>query len=236
METAMPENAPARPLATPLSVFTVAFVFTFLLVFVTTVLNTVTVEKIYASTARIKIDRIMSNTPGRKGSEEMSDTEYARLIQTELEVIRSELILRKVIETLDLNAVWGRKIGLGSDNKLKTYETMIMLKRQTDIRPVPETSLVQIRVLSDRPEEAARIANTIAQVYSEFMATASDRVRVEVVDSAYPGTRPVRPNVPLNITLGFLGGMALALAVGTGSGVITFLIRRNSRKKSAAPE
>ena len=47
-------------------------------------------------------------------------------IQTEFEVIQSEVILGKVIEDLDLNNEWGKKYANGEP--LKTSETIALLK------------------------------------------------------------------------------------------------------------
>jgi len=52
---------------------------------------------------------------------------------------------------------------------------------------------------------------------------------VEIIDRAMPGLRPVRPNKPLNLFLGALGGMMLALLIGGGSAVATFLIGKKGR-------
>src|ERR1043166_4323534 len=88
-------------------------------------------------------------------------------IQTEFEVIQSEVILGKVIEdrTLDLNRVWGRKYANGEP--LKTHETMMLLKGRMDLRPVRNTSLIEIRIFSESPKEAAEIANAVAKAYKE---------------------------------------------------------------------
>src|SRR5437867_9449995 len=75
-------------------------------------------------------------------------------IQTEFEVIQSELILGKVITDLDLNKEWGRKYG--NSDPLKTTETIALLKGRMDLRPVRNTSLIEILVYSEKPEEAAR--------------------------------------------------------------------------------
>jgi capsular exopolysaccharide synthesis family protein len=44
---------------------------------------------------------------------------------------------------------------------------MAMLKSRMDLRPVRNTSLIEIRVLSEKPDEAATIANEIAEVYKK---------------------------------------------------------------------
>jgi hypothetical protein len=48
-------------------------------------------------------------------------------------------------------------------------------------------------------------------------ASISNGPHVEILDRAVPGLRPVRPNKPLNITLGVLIGLVLGLLVGAGA-------------------
>ena len=86
-------------------------------------------------------------------------------IQTEFEVINSEKVLSKVVEQLDLNTVWGRKYQNGE--KLKTTETITLLKGRMALRPVRNTSLIEIRVFSENAKEAAKIANAVAEAYRE---------------------------------------------------------------------
>ena len=78
-------------------------------------------------------------------------------------MIQSEVILGKVIEDLDLNNEWGKKYANGE--RLKTSETIAMLKGRIDLRPVRNTSLIEIRVFSEKADEAAKIANAIAEAY-----------------------------------------------------------------------
>ena len=78
-------------------------------------------------------------------------------------MIQSEVILGKVIEDLDLNKEWGKKYAGGE--RLKTPETILMLKSRLDLRPVRNTSLIEIRVFSEKPDEAAKIANALAEAY-----------------------------------------------------------------------
>jgi len=87
-------------------------------------------------------------------------------IQTEFELIQSEVILGKVIEDVDLNTVWGKKYANG--DRLKTSESLGLLRGRIDLRPVRNTSLMEIRVYSEKPEEAAQIANVVADVYREY--------------------------------------------------------------------
>jgi Mg-chelatase subunit ChlD len=87
-------------------------------------------------------------------------------IQTEFEVIQSASVLSKVIEKLGLNEAWAKKYGTGE--KLKEEQTRALLRRNLAVRQLRDTSLIEIHVKSDNPDEAARIANTIAEVYRDL--------------------------------------------------------------------
>ncbi len=136
----------------------------FLLVVITATLVTFILPEWFSSTARIKVERDQSDIPGMQDRAMMAGYD-PYFIQTEFEVIQSELILGKVIEDLNLNKEWGKKFAGG--DLLKTPETMGLLKARMDLRPVRNTSLIEIRVFNEKPEEAARIANAIAEAYKE---------------------------------------------------------------------
>ena len=125
----------------------------------------------YKSTARIKVESDQSDN-ARQGvwgdydhdgyQDLMVNHNAPNLIQIESETIQSEAVLGKVIKDLNLNAEWGKKQGGGT---LTTAETIAQLKKKLDLRPVQNTSLLEIGVKSDQPEEAANIANAIAGAY-----------------------------------------------------------------------
>src|SRR5277367_6591798 len=116
----------------------------FLLVFVTATLVTYILPKSYMSSARIKVENDSSDIQGFTDNQMNVRAYDPYFIQTEFEVIQSELILGKVIDLLNLNVEWGKKYGGGVP--LKTTETMELLKRRMDLRPVRNTKLIEIRV------------------------------------------------------------------------------------------
>ncbi|MGO8927851.1 MAG: M56 family metallopeptidase [Limisphaerales bacterium] len=117
----------------------------------------------YQSTVRIRVEREqpdgLADPRGLIGYDPY-------FIQTEFEVLQSEPVLGKVIEALDLNKEWGIKHADG--DRLKTLETLALLKSRLDFRVVRNTSLIEIRVSSEKPDEAARIANAIADSYRDL--------------------------------------------------------------------
>src|ERR1041385_2876038 len=151
-----------RPQAAPWGVFTSVFVAVFILIFMITFIVTFIMPETYVSTARIKIAK---NTNDSASAREASAYD-PYFIQTEFESIQSQVILGKVIDVLDLNTAWGKKYGDGT--KLKTWDALSLLKARLDLRPVRNTSFIEIRVYSEDRDEAARIANAIAETYREY--------------------------------------------------------------------
>src|SRR5258708_14220680 len=138
----------------------------FLLVVITATLVTFVLPESFASTARIKIERDQSDIKGLMDGGLGAGMYDPYFIQTEFEVIESELILKKVVDGMDLNHKWGLKYGGGEP--LKTTETMTLLKQRMDLRLVRNTSLIEIRVFSESKDEAADLANAIAESYSNY--------------------------------------------------------------------
>src|SRR5689334_19853199 len=115
----------------------------FLLVVITATLVTFILPESYSSMARIKVERDRSDITDFTGQSIMGSYD-PYFIQTEFEIIQSEVVLGKVIETMNLNEKWGKKYNGGQ--KFTTMETMGLLKKQMDLRPERNTSLIEIRV------------------------------------------------------------------------------------------
>jgi uncharacterized protein involved in exopolysaccharide biosynthesis len=140
----------------------------FLLVVFTTTAITFILPESYMSTVRIAVEKDASDI-NPIGFTQASAGYDPYFITTEFEKIRSKAVLYPVIEQLRLNERWARRFG--SDTPLRTMESFEILKRMMDVRQTRNTSLIEIRVYSNSKEnpaqEAAEIANRIAQVYKE---------------------------------------------------------------------
>jgi capsular polysaccharide biosynthesis protein len=163
-----PASAPILPPSFPfVIVFTV-----WLLVTVTATLVTFILPESFSSTARIKIERDQPDIPSLAG-QPLPYGYDPYFIQTEFEVIQSEVVLGEVIKKLDLNTEWGKKYAGGE--RLKTPETLTLLKNHMSLRPVRNTSLIEIAVYSDKPEEAATLANELAASYRDYRVNERQR-------------------------------------------------------------
>ena len=215
--------------------FFAVFTAVFLLVAITATVVTFILPESFASTARILARNVAdpSNT-GTKNAQLVIGDYDPYFLQTTFEVIKSEVVLDQVIKKLDLNTEWGRKYSGGG--KLQTSETLALLRNVVELRPVRSTSLIEIRAYSDRPDEAARIANAIAEAFADYFNHLSARQAsslgsadraVVIIDKAVPGLTPVRPNKPLNITIGIVLGIALGLLAGGAVAGISFWRRQS---------
>lgn len=132
--------------------------------------------------ARIKVERDQTDVPSVNGQPSLSGIYDPYFVQTETEVIRSQVVLDKVIEKLNLNKNWGDKHGAGVP--LQTSDTRQLLQKRLDLRPVPNTSLMDIRVTSDSPEEAATIANAVAATYQDYLREVRSKLAAGGVKSS----------------------------------------------------
>ena len=134
-----------------------------LLVVVTGVSYTMTLPKIFMANARISVREDALDTP-------VFDREYVSpynpfFLKTQYEIIQSRPILYKVLDNLNLQQVWSEKNGEGG--AIRREDAFLMLARSIRVNQYRDTSLIDIQVFREEREEAARIANEVAQVYRD---------------------------------------------------------------------
>ncbi len=120
----------------------------------------------YASTTSVKIENegsIISGFNTRAATEYSYDPYF---IQTTFEIIKSQMVLSNVIASMNLNEKWGKKYFNGE--MLKTTETLEILKGRMGLAPVRNTKLISITVFSEDKNEAADLANSIAEAYKKY--------------------------------------------------------------------
>jgi uncharacterized protein involved in exopolysaccharide biosynthesis len=117
----------------------------------------------YRATARIKVELDEIGINGIGGPAGAYDPYY---IPTTFEVIQSQIVLGRVINSLNLNVEWGNKYGGGGT--LTTNAAIVIIRKHLNLVIERDTKLVEISFTSDDPNEAARVANAIAKAYQDY--------------------------------------------------------------------
>ena len=101
------------------------------------------------------------------------------------------------------------------EQRLGLNYTYSQLSGMISVTNPTNTHVLYIQVKSPDPEEAKVMADTYANVAREFIAAKMDIREPNIFEEAQLPVRPVSPNKPRMIAIGFLLGMLLAMAVVT---------------------
>lgn len=135
-----------------------------LLVVLTGIFYTLTMPKIYMANARISVREDALDIPVFERQYMTSFNPF--FLKTQYEIIQSRPILYQVIQNLDLQRKWAEKYG-AEGGMLRREDAYTILSKSIRVNQYRDTSLIDIQVYSEDREEAARIANEIANVYRE---------------------------------------------------------------------
>jgi Mg-chelatase subunit ChlD len=120
----------------------------------------------FASTARIKVENDANDISGFSGSPSTGSAGYdPYFIQTTFETMQSEAVLGKVVDALNLQSAWAKNNG---GRALSKSEAIAQLKKRLDLEPVKNAKLISITVKSDDRQEAADLANAVAEAYVTY--------------------------------------------------------------------
>ncbi|HMP76904.1 MAG TPA: polysaccharide biosynthesis tyrosine autokinase [Kiritimatiellia bacterium] len=135
-----------------------------LLVVLTGMAYTLTMPKIYMANARISVREDALDVPVFERQYMASYNPF--FLRTQFEIIQSRPILHQVIQNLDLMQRWAAKYG-AEGGVLRREDAYLILSKAVRVNQYRDTSLIDIQVFSENREEAARIANEIANVYRD---------------------------------------------------------------------
>jgi len=147
-------------------------------------------------------------------------------LPTECKVIKTQKTLELVSEALELPTRWG----MDRDQVLASLMTMI------DVRNIPGTDLIVIKVRHTNAEDARDVAMEAAKAYrarrTEIVGEhlgAGEIPRESVILHEQPtlALRPASPNVPLNLAVGAGGGLVCGLLLAfPAMGALNRIFRR----------
>lgn len=126
----------------------------------------------------------------------LSDLTAAQsLVKTYMEILKTRTTLEKIIE----------KTGVDYDYK--------ELAKMIDAASANNTEIMRVTVTSADPYEAARIANSIAEVLPQRITEIIDGASMEVVDSAVPNLDKVSPSIAKYTAIGLILGVVASCGV-----------------------
>jgi capsular polysaccharide biosynthesis protein len=119
-----------------------------------------------------------------------------KLVVTYGEIVKSRIVLEQVIDRLGLDLSYNQLLNIATS------------------RQVGSTEILKISVINEDPEQAALIANTIADVFVKEVMRILKVDNVETIDVAIPMYSPINIRTVLNIAiatiLGLMAGVFLS--------------------------
>lgn len=126
----------------------------------------------------------------------LSELNYAQaVVDTYIEILRTDTFLSDVAAASEL-----------------AY-TPTQLRGMISMSSLNGTEIFRIRVVSNDPQEAYVLANTIADLAPRKIIEIKDADAVRVVDPASLPTEPSAPNIIRNTIMGFILGIMLGLGI-----------------------
>lgn len=166
---------------------------------------------IYQSTASVFVTTQSANTVSELNQ---GSTYTQQVVQSYADVVTKAIVLAPVIEKLNLDMTPGA------------------LGRKLSASAPLNTVLLEISAVDKSPQRAADIANAVTESLVAVvpkLSPASDGgvspVKITVLQPASPSGSPVMPRTSVNIALGLIAGLALALGIAVARELLDTRIR-----------
>jgi capsular exopolysaccharide synthesis family protein len=153
-----------------------------ILVVLTGTVYTLMLPNIFASSSRISVSEDAPEINPFSGQSSYYSVYNPYFLKTQFEILQSKPILYEVINRLNLQQRWSK----GGD-KLAREVAFKILKNSISVFQQRDTSLIVISVRRDNPDEAAEIANELAEVYRDSrldIAIKDARSAIDKIDEA----------------------------------------------------
>ena len=137
----------------------------FMLVVLTATLVTMFLPEVYQSTARIEVSKDVPDVEPLMGHSYVQNFD-PYWMETQFQLIKSSAVLNRVITKLGLQERFARQDKM--DTPYRMDIAFLKLSRMLRLNQYRNTSIIEINVFSHDPQEAADIANEIANAYKEY--------------------------------------------------------------------
>ena len=175
----------------------IALLILFLTVLLGAVYSLVFQEAVYESVTTLVLTGTTGSTSSSNetGITQNDITLNSKLVATYREVIKSKTILKEVIATLNLN-----------------YSTEALYNMIT-VSSVSNTEMISISVKSKKAEEAAAIANELANAFSLKIVDIYNIDNISIIDKAEVEALPVNVNIIRQLVIYIIIGLVLGVGI-----------------------
>jgi len=161
-------------------------------------------------------------------------------LQPEFETtMMSPELLLAVIKDLGLERRWASRLSNSDQDELPDVDALTRIERLVKVQIKRDTNLVEITAASDVPEEAANIANAVANRYQSIRdlhmhdsLSAAIQGPVRILQRASIPTVPTKPNRGVDFVITFVTACVLSLLVASFVEMIMLFIRAGEREES----
>lgn len=151
------------------------------------------VDPVYTSTGKLYVSNVQDK---RNNNVELSEmTTSARLVNTYVEILKSEYFTNKIAEEVNLGYS-GQEI-----------------KKMLSMASINNTEILQININCEDPNHAAAILNTILYSADEELIRVVKAGSVSIIDNGKVPIEPSAPNVMSNTVLGAILGAFLSAVI-----------------------
>lgn len=167
---------------------------TILAITISGVISYVLITPIYQASTQILINQEKVDASALNPANIQTDLQ---LINTYNVIIKSPAILEKVVEELDLNT------------------SVDQLNGQINVNSEQNSQVVNITVQDPSPQNAVKIANSVASVFQEEIKVLMkvDNVNILAVAQLPDNPTPVKPNPMLNMAIAAVVGLMLGVGI-----------------------
>jgi len=139
-----------------------------------------------------------SNSAQSDGGETITQNDLnlnSKLVATYREIIKSKTVLNDVIDTLDLEYSYSG------------------LKNMISVATVANTEMISITVRAEKSNEAADIANELANKFSGQIKEIYNIDNISVIDKAEPNNVPININITKQVIIYLLIGLVVSCGI-----------------------
>jgi capsular exopolysaccharide synthesis family protein len=161
-----------------------------ILVVLTGTVYTLMLPNIYASMSRISVSEDVPEINPFAMQQSYHSIYNPYFLRTQFEVLQSKPILNEVIRRLNLQSEWGK-----DGEKLPRDVAYKILRNSLSVFQQRDTTLIVISAKRDNPNEAAKIANEVAEVYRDSRLEISSKDARAAIDKIAEALKEQRDRV-----------------------------------------